>query len=116
MEILPSLLTVALRSTNVSKKTPFPASPNRGYYYAIVFHPGRGVAQWSSPFFADCAVSKIMSRIDRYGESNNFNNSRLVGPFENESELLTHKNYVKRQFQASGFAVGGDNNYVGDCY
>ena len=57
-----------------------------------------------------------MRRIYQYSEINNFNNRQLVGPFENEPDLLLHKNYVQQQFQASGFANGGDNNYVGDCY
>jgi hypothetical protein len=57
-----------------------------------------------------------MRRIYQYSKINNFNNRQLVGPFENEPDLLLHKNYVQQQFQASGFANGGDNNYVGDCY
>ncbi|GAA4418967.1 hypothetical protein GCM10023187_52910 [Nibrella viscosa] len=91
------------------------ASGGRGYYYAIVFNNKPAQVQFSTAFFADCQENTLYQRIANYAQNNGYGQYRLVGPFA-QTEVEAARQYAKQQWYNSGYAVAGDNNYVGDCY
>lgn len=90
---------------------------NGGYNYAVVHSEDRKTAQFSTVFYSECDDRVLMQRAKAYAQKHNFSDYR-IGMSKNvatQAEAEKSKEADKRESRNSGYVIGGDNNYIGDC-
>lgn len=96
-----------------SKSVP-PTLP--GYYYSIAYNSSKDhVAQFSTVYYSNCSEDKLKESLDKYVIANHFETARNEGPYNTESEAESKRQDAKKQWNSSGYLIGGDNNFFGDC-
>ena len=87
-----------------------------GYYYSIAYNPSTDhVAQFSYVFYSNCSDGKLKDSLDKYVVANNFETGRNEGPFDTQNYADSKRNDAKEEWKNSGYSIGGDNNFFGDC-
>ncbi|CAN5753787.1 hypothetical protein BH10BAC3_BH10BAC3_12040 [soil metagenome] len=87
-----------------------------GYYYSIAYNNTKDhVAQFSYVYYSNCSEGKLKDKLDTYIVHNNFETGRTEGPFTTQEEAETMRTDAKSKWKESGYILGGDNNFFGDC-
>jgi len=86
-----------------------------GYYYSIAYTPEESIAQFSYIFYSQCDDLKLEEKLNAYLQESGFGRGRNAGPFSNQQDAEESRNDAKKQWSDSGYEIGGDNNFFGDC-
>ncbi|WP_416443441.1 hypothetical protein ACH3O9_00905 [Leeuwenhoekiella sp. A16] len=88
-----------------------------GFYYSIVFNSSEDehYAQFSTIFYSSCNETTVTSKLSEYRKKTSFLEQRVEGPFTSGNEADSARIDAKQQWKDSGYKIGGDNNFFGDC-
>ncbi|MDQ2719935.1 MAG: hypothetical protein M3Z26_09295 [Bacteroidota bacterium] len=89
---------------------------DRGYYYSIVFDASKKSAQFSSTYFSGCDAKTLDEKTKDYAIKNDYADFKVVGPYVKSDDADDDKKANKDRYKESGYDIGGDNNFFGDCY